>query len=208
MSASGGLTSDPRTDAVGNCVSKIPLTDLRAQTPAGLQALYADVQDGQALIPGLKMSVGASTVQRWSPAYAAAGWTLYSADLTLDQGHPSGSMFYRNDTDGRMLCIGVKWHRKVHQLGFPALRPSKPELTSDCSAEEFAAVVLDVRSQIGLLSRSTRRSEPPSPPKRPRTQSATRPDSAWSGSPRPTRGWRSVAEHWHRVTAAPRHTDG
>ncbi|PYY31481.1 hypothetical protein, partial [Curtobacterium sp. MCBD17_030] len=84
-------------------------------------------------------------------AYAATGWTLYGADLTLDMGHPFGSMFYRNDEDGRVLRVGVKWHPRVQQLEFPALHPSKPELTSDCTDEEVAAVVLDARSRIGTL---------------------------------------------------------
>ncbi|PYY32737.1 hypothetical protein, partial [Curtobacterium sp. MCBD17_030] len=73
-------------------MARIPLSDLRDQSSPDLTALYADVQDGQALIPGLKMGVGALIVQRWDPAYAATGWTLYGADLTLDMGHPFGSM--------------------------------------------------------------------------------------------------------------------
>ena len=132
-------------------MARIPLSDLRDQSPPNLQALYAELQDGQALIPGLKMGLGALTVQRWDPAYAAKGWTLYGADLTLDMGHPFGSMFYRNDTDGRVLRIGVKWHPPVQQLEFPALYPSKPERTSDCTDDEVAAVVLDARSRIGTL---------------------------------------------------------
>ncbi|WP_214979102.1 hypothetical protein [Curtobacterium sp. ISL-83] len=140
-----------RSDSAVPNLARIPLSDLRDQSPPNLTALYAEVQDGQALIPGLKMGLGALTVQRWDPAYAAAGWTLYGADLTLDQGHPFGSMFYRNDTDGRVLRIGVKWHPPAQQLEFPALHPSKPELTSDCSDEEVAAVTLDARSRIGVL---------------------------------------------------------
>ncbi|WP_248704775.1 hypothetical protein [Curtobacterium sp. MWU13-2055] len=132
-------------------MARIPLSDLRDQSPPNLQALYAELQDGQALIPGLKMGLGALTVQRWDSAYAAVGWTLYGAELTLDMGHPFGSMFYRNDADGRVLRVGVKWHPPVQQLEFPALHPSKPELTSDCTAEEVAAVVLDARSRIGTL---------------------------------------------------------
>ncbi|MBO9042095.1 hypothetical protein [Curtobacterium flaccumfaciens] len=132
-------------------MARIPLSDLRDQSPPDLQALYAELQDGQALIPGLKMGLGALTVQRWDSGYAANGWTLYGADLTLDQGHPFGSMFYRNDEDGRVLRVGVKWHPPVQQLEFPALHPSKPELTSDCTAEEVAAVVLDARGRIGTL---------------------------------------------------------
>jgi hypothetical protein len=132
-------------------MARIPLADLRDQSPPNLQALYADLQDDQALIPGLKMGLGALTVQRWDSAYAASGWTLYGADLTLDMGHPFGSMFYRNDTDGRVLRVGVKWHPPVQQLEFPALHPSKPELTTDCTDEEVAAVVLDARSRIGTL---------------------------------------------------------
>ena len=130
---------------------RIPLSDLRDQTPPDLQALYAELQDGQALIPSLKMGLGALTVQRCDPTHPALGWTLYGADLTLDMGHPFGSMFYRNDADGRVLRVGVKWHPPVQQLEFPALHPSKPELTSDCTAEEVAAVVLDARSRIGTL---------------------------------------------------------
>ncbi|PZF08469.1 hypothetical protein DEJ25_16285 [Curtobacterium sp. MCPF17_011] len=130
---------------------RIRLSDLRDQTHPNLTALYADLQPGQALIPGLKMGLGALTVQRWDPAHAAAGWTLYGADLTLDMGHPFGSMFYRNDVDGRVLRVGVKWHPPVQQLEFPALHPSKPELTSDCTNDEIAAVVLDARSRIGAL---------------------------------------------------------
>jgi len=130
---------------------RIPITQLRREHAPHLQGLYAEVQDGQALIPDLKMGLGALTVQRWDPTNAAVGWTLYGADLTLDQGHPFGSMFYRNDADDRVLRIGVKWHPPVQQLEFPALHPSKPELTSDCTAEEVAAVVLDARSRIGTL---------------------------------------------------------
>ena len=132
-------------------VARIPFSDLRDQSPPDLQALYADVQDGQALIPDLKMGLGALTVQPWDSTYAAADWTLYGADLTLDQGHPFGSMFYRNDADGRVLRVGVKWHPPVQQLEFPALHPSKPQLTSDCTDEEVAAVVLDARGRIGTL---------------------------------------------------------
>ncbi|PYY59699.1 MULTISPECIES: hypothetical protein [unclassified Curtobacterium] len=132
-------------------MARIPLSDLRDQSPPNLTALYADVQEGQALIPGLKMGLGALTVQRWEASYAAAGWALYGADLTLDMGHPFGSMFYRNDADGRVLRIGVKWHPPVQQLEFPALHPSKPELTSDCTDDEVAAVTLDARSRIGTL---------------------------------------------------------
>lgn len=140
-----------RQRAVVGGVARIPLSNLRDRRPPDLSALCADLQDGQALIPGLKMGIGALIVPRWDPAYAAAGWTLYGADLTLDQGHPFGSMFYRNDEDGRVLRIGVKWHPPVQQLEFPALHPSKPELTSDCSDQEVAAVVLDARSRIGTL---------------------------------------------------------
>jgi hypothetical protein len=132
-------------------MARIPLADLRDQSPPALQALYADLQDGQALIPGLRMGLGALTVRRWDPAYTADGWTLYGADLTLDMGHPFGSMFYRNDADGRVLRVGVKWHPPVQQLEFPALHPSKPELNGDCSDQEVAAVVLDARSRIGTL---------------------------------------------------------
>ena len=132
-------------------VARIPLADLRNQRPPDLEALYAEVDDGQALITGLKMGIGALTVQRWDPAFAAAGWTLYGADLTLDMGHPFGAMFYRNDEDGRVLRVGVKWHPPVQRLEFPALHPSKPELTSDCTDDEVAAVVLDARSRIGAL---------------------------------------------------------
>ncbi|TPG05136.1 hypothetical protein [Curtobacterium flaccumfaciens] len=132
-------------------LKRIPLSDVRDQSPPDLTALYAEVQEGQALIPGIKMGIGALIVQRWDSTYAAVGWTLYGADLTLNQGHPFGSMFYRNDADGRVLRIGVKWHPPVQQLEFPALHPSKPELTADCAAEDVAAVVLDARSRIGTL---------------------------------------------------------
>ncbi|MGN8048146.1 hypothetical protein ACTJKO_00555 [Curtobacterium sp. 22159] len=132
-------------------VERVPLSSFRHGAPAHLRDLFVEVRDGEAFIPGLKMGLGALTVQRWDPVYAAAGWTLYGADLTLNQGHPFGSMFYRNDADGRVLRVGVKWHPPVQQLEFPALHPSKPELTSDCTAEEVAAVVLDARSRIGTL---------------------------------------------------------
>ncbi|OII18418.1 hypothetical protein BIV01_02410 [Curtobacterium sp. MCBA15_013] len=132
-------------------MARIPFAYLRDGIPTDLRALYAKVQDGQALIPGLKMGLGALTVQRWDPTYAAGGWTFYGADLTLDQGRPFGSMFYRNDADERVLRVGVKWHPPVQQLEFPALHPSKPELASDCTVEEVAAVVLDARSRIGTL---------------------------------------------------------
>jgi hypothetical protein len=144
------LRRERQLDAIRG-IARIPLSDLRDQSPPDLQALYAELQEGQALIPGLKMGLGALTIQRWNPSYAASGWTLYGADLTLDQGHPFGSMFYRNDTDDRVLRVGVKWHPPVQQLEFPALHPSRPELTSDCSEEEVAAVVLDARSRIGTL---------------------------------------------------------
>ncbi|MEV7762030.1 hypothetical protein [Curtobacterium flaccumfaciens] len=130
---------------------RIPFAAVRNEPPAGMRELYAEVQDNQALIPGLQMGIGALTVQRWDSSYAASGWSLYGADLTLDMGHPFGSMFYRNDADGRVLRVGVKWHPPVQQLEFPALNPSKPELTSDCSDEEVAVVVLDARSRIGVL---------------------------------------------------------
>lgn len=130
---------------------RLPISAFRDGPPADLQALYADLQESEALIPGLRMGIGALTVPRWDPAYAAEGWTLYGAELTLDLGHPFGSMFYRNDDDDRVLRVGVTWHPPVQRLEFPALHPSKPELTSDCSDEEVAAVVLDARSRIGTL---------------------------------------------------------
>lgn len=132
-------------------LARIPFTTLRAEPPADLRELYAELRDGQALIPDLRMGIGALTVHRWDPTFAADGWTLYGADLTLDQGHPFGSMFYRNDADGRVLRIGVQWHPPLQQLEFPALHSSKPEMTSDCSDEEVAAVTLDARSRIGVL---------------------------------------------------------
>jgi hypothetical protein len=91
-------------------LKRIPLDSMRGEPPAGLQELYTEVSDGQAFIPGLRMGIGALVVERWDPSYAAAGWTLHGADLTLDMGHPFGSMFYRNDADGRVLRVGVKWH--------------------------------------------------------------------------------------------------
>ncbi|MFJ7288630.1 hypothetical protein ACIQUC_09965 [Curtobacterium sp. NPDC098951] len=132
-------------------LAQIPFSALKAEVPPDLRALLVDLDEGHALIPGLRMGIGALPVQRWDPAYAASGWTLYGADLTLDQGHPFGSMFYRNDADDRVLRVGVKWHPPVQRLEFPALHPSRPELTSDCSEEEVAAVVLDARSRIGTL---------------------------------------------------------
>ena len=136
---------------VASGLARIPFEYLRDELPAGMRELYADVRADQAFIPGLKIGVGALVVQRWDPAHAAKGWTLYGADLTLDMGHPFGSMFYRNDADGRVLRIGVKWHPPAQQLEFPALHPSRPELTSDCNDEEVAAVTLDARSRIGTL---------------------------------------------------------
>ncbi|MCL9663965.1 hypothetical protein L2091_01810 [Curtobacterium albidum] len=135
----------------GGRVVPVALSSMRGLPDPDLQALYTEVHEGQALITGLRMGIGALTVQRWDPAYAAVGWTLYGADLTLDQGHPFGSMFYRSDSDGRVLRVGVKWHPPVQQLEFPALHPSRPELASDCTPEEIAAVVLDARSRIGTL---------------------------------------------------------
>jgi len=132
-------------------LTHIPFASIHDELPAGMQELYAEVHDGQALVPGLKMGVGALVVQRWDPAYAASGWTLYGADLTLDMGHPFGALFYRNDEDGRVLRVGVQWHPPVQRLDFPALHPSKPELSSDCSEHEVDAVVLDARSRIGVL---------------------------------------------------------
>ncbi|MGN7222404.1 hypothetical protein ACTHQN_06040 [Curtobacterium flaccumfaciens] len=132
-------------------VARVPFSNFRGGVPSDLHALFIDVEDGQALIPNLRIGVGALVVQRWDPSYAATGWTLYGADLTLDMGHPFGSMFYRNDSDARVLRIGVKWHPPVQQLEFPALHPSKPELTTNCSDDEVAAVVLDARSRIGTL---------------------------------------------------------
>ncbi|MBT1669659.1 hypothetical protein KK092_09720 [Curtobacterium flaccumfaciens pv. flaccumfaciens] len=145
----GGLSAQARVAVRG--LGRIPFAAVRDELPAGTRELYARVQDNQALIPGLKMGVGALVVQKWDQTYAAAGWTLYGADLILDAGHPFGSMFYLNDADGRVLRVGVEWHTPVQQLEFPALHPSKPELTSDCSDEEVAVVVLDARSRIGVL---------------------------------------------------------
>ncbi|MDM7892208.1 hypothetical protein [Curtobacterium caseinilyticum] len=135
----------------GQRLSRISLSDLRGVNQPDLEALLVEVREDQALISGLTMGIGSLIVQRWDPAYAATGWTLHGADLTLDMGHPFGSMFYRNEKDGRMLRIGVKWHPPVQQLEFPALHPSKPELTSNCTEEEVSAVVLDARSRIGTL---------------------------------------------------------
>lgn len=147
--------ADPaRTESRGTArpaVQRVPLSSFRHEVPPNLRELFVEVQAHEAFIPGLKMGLGALTVQRWDPSYAATGWTLYGADLTLDMGHPFGSMFYRNDEDGRVLRVGVKWHPPVQQLEFPALHPSKPELTSDCTDGEVAAVVLDARSRIGTL---------------------------------------------------------
>lgn len=131
--------------------ARIPFASVRDAAPAGMKELYVEVREDQALIPGLKMGVGALIVQQWDPAYTATGWTLYGADLTLDMGHPFGSLFYRNDDDGRVLRVGVQWHPPVQQLEFPALHPSKPELSSDCTEAEVDAVVLDARSRIGAL---------------------------------------------------------
>ncbi len=131
--------------------AKIPFERLREDLPPGLQDLYADVPDGHAVVPALRMGIGTLVVQRWDASYEATGWTLYGADLTLDMGHPFGALFYRSDTDGRVLRVGVKWHPPVQQLEFPALHPSKPELSRDCSDEEIEAVVLDARSRIGTL---------------------------------------------------------
>jgi hypothetical protein len=142
----GEASNDPRPR-----IARIPISAVRDQSLPDLRELYADLREGQTLIPNLRMGIGALPVARWDPSYAAVGWTLHGADLTLDMGHPFGSMFYRNDADGRVLRVGVKWHPPVQQLEFPALHPSKPELTSDCTAEEVAAVVLDARSRIGTL---------------------------------------------------------
>ncbi|WP_418515416.1 hypothetical protein ACNUCX_11170 [Curtobacterium flaccumfaciens pv. flaccumfaciens] len=132
-------------------LAQIPFRSVRDEPPAGMNELYVDVQDGQALVPGLKMGVGALVVQQWDRTYAASGWALYGADLTLDMGHPFGSLFYRNNQDGRVLRVGVQWHPPVQRLEFPALHPSRPELSSDCTEEEINAVVLDARSRIGAL---------------------------------------------------------
>ncbi|PZF02818.1 hypothetical protein DEJ01_09840 [Curtobacterium sp. MCLR17_040] len=132
-------------------LARIPFTTLRKEVPADLHALYVHVDADQAVIPGLQMGVGALVVQQWDPTYAAAGWTLYGADLTLDMGHPFGALFYRNDVDERVLRIGVQWHPPVQRLEFPALHPSKPELSGDCTEAEVDAVVLDARSRIGAL---------------------------------------------------------
>jgi len=147
----GSANIRARQPAAVHGLAKIPFASVRDEAPVGMRELYAEVRDGQALIPGLKMGVGALIVQRWDPSYAAAGWTLYGADLTLHMGHPFGALFYRNDADGRVLRVGVKWHPPVQQLEFPALHPSKPERSSDCSDEEANAVILDARSRIGAL---------------------------------------------------------
>ncbi len=115
-----------------------------------LQALYAELQDGQALIPSLKMGLGALTVQRWDPAYAAEGWTLYGAELTLTWGTRSGRCFTAT-TPTVGFCVSGEVASAGAAARVPALHPSKPELTSDCTAEEVASVVLDARSRIGTL---------------------------------------------------------
>lgn len=132
-------------------LAQIPFRSVRDEPPAGMKELYVDVQDGQALVAGLKMGVGALVVQQWDPAYAASGWTLHGADLTLDMGHPFGALFYGNDADERVLRIGVQWHPPLQRLEFPALHPSRPELSSDCTEAEVDAVALDARSRIGAL---------------------------------------------------------
>ena len=140
-----------RQAAAVRSFAKIPFSSVRDAAPAGMKELYVEVREDQALIPGLKMGVGALIVQQWDPTYTAPGWTLYGADLTLDMGHPFGALFYRNDADGRVLRVGVQWHPPVQRLEFPALHPSKPELSSDCTGAEVDAVVLDARSRIGAL---------------------------------------------------------
>lgn len=146
-----GADRGKRQMAAARGLARIPFASVRDAPPAGMTELYAEVRDGQALIPGLKMGVGALVVQQWDPTCAAKGWTLYGADLTLDMGHPFGSLFYRNDQDGRVLRVGVQWHPPVQRLEFPALHPSKPELSRECTNAEVDAVVLDARSRIGAL---------------------------------------------------------
>lgn len=129
---------------------RIPFSDLRDKSPPDLTALYAEVRAGEALIPGLRTGIGAVTVRRWDPAYAADGWTLDGADLTLDMGHPFGALFCRNSADGRVLRIGVRWDPRVQQLTFVGLNPSKPEPNSDCN-EGDNAVMLNAGSRIRTL---------------------------------------------------------
>ena len=178
--AAGSANIRARQLAAVHGLAKIPFASVRDEAPMGMQELYAEVRDGQALIPGLKMGVGALIVQRWDPSYAAAGWALYGADLTLDMGHPFGALFYRNDADGRVLRVGVKWHPPVQQLEFPALHPSKPELSSDCSDERPTRSSLTLEAGLEHSSPPTRRSGRSSRPKNLRTRSSKRPALAWN----------------------------
>lgn len=41
---------------------RIPFADLQRGLPAGMTALYGEIQEGQALIPGLQMGIGALIV--------------------------------------------------------------------------------------------------------------------------------------------------
>ncbi len=112
----------------GFSLARILLSDLRDQSPPDLTALYTEVQEGQALISGIKMGIGALTVQRWDPTYAASGWTLYGRGPLPRHGPPVRvDVLPQNDADGRVLRVGVKWHPPVlQQLEFlPCTRRSQ-----------------------------------------------------------------------------------
>jgi len=159
--------------------TRIPSASVRDAAPAGMKELYAEVQEGQALIPGLKMGVGALIVQQWDPAYTATGWTLHGADLTLDM-PPPPSGHCSTATTTTAVCFGS---------ACSGIRRCSSSSSPHCTRRNrsSAATAPEQRStrSSSTLAAASERSSPPmrrsghgSPPMRPRTPSSPRLASA------------------------------
>jgi hypothetical protein len=103
------------------------------------------------LIPGLMNGAGIMTVQKWDSTKRARGWTLTSANFTLDRGRPFGAMWYRHDDDQRIARVGVRWNHDVEQLEALCLHPNEARLADDVDNLEAAALERDARSRVGTL---------------------------------------------------------
>lgn len=103
------------------------------------------------LIPGLTAGVGAILVHRWDEKHKRArNWALYGADLTMDFGHPFGTLWYRHNDDRRTIRIGVRWNTEIEMLECVHLHPTEPR-PADEPDDDADAVLLDARSRLGAL---------------------------------------------------------
>lgn len=103
------------------------------------------------LIPGLTVGAGVLLVHRWDEKKKRArNWTLYGADLTMDFGHPFGTLWYRHNDDRRTIRIGVRWNTGIEMLECVQLHPTEPR-PADEPDDDADAVLLDARSRLGSV---------------------------------------------------------